>query len=81
MRKHLLFLGGMVLVPLSLTISVSILISWVNVGLYNGVTVSVGSIVFATIWVGVVCVVISAIGGYLIGRYIEEFRLWWKTLS
>jgi len=68
-------------VAFSLALSVRILISWANVGLSSGVTVSVGSIVFATMWVGVICVVIATIGGYMIGRYIEEFRLWWKTLS
>jgi hydrogenase-4 membrane subunit HyfE len=78
MRRVLLFLGGVMSVVLSLTLSVTIFMSWVKLGLSNGVTVSVQSVAFATIWIGVICVVIGTIGGYLIGRYLEEFRLWLK---
>lgn len=78
-RRPLLFFAGLIAVCVSLSVTVTIFASWVKVGLSNGVTVSVQSVAFGGIWIGVICVVVGTVGGYLMGRYLEEFKRFLKS--
>jgi len=76
-KGSLLFLVGMVCIATSLGISLSILNEWV-LRVPTNIIVTTGSVANAVMWFSVVSVVIGIIGGVLVGKYADEFKLFVK---
>lgn len=73
-RGRALFFVGIFNVCLSVTLSLSILSAWAFSDFPKGSTITLDSFIIANFLIGVVCVIIGIIGGFLIGRNWREFR-------
>jgi Mn2+/Fe2+ NRAMP family transporter len=73
-RGIVLFFAGLLCITISLTLSLTIVSAWIFSGFPEGSTVKLNSFVIANLLVGVVCLVVGIIGGFLTGRNWRKIR-------
>jgi hypothetical protein len=78
LKGYVLFLIGAIFIVISLGLSLAILNLWVFSGFPKYSYVSLES-VNVVMWLNIMCVIVGMIGGYLVGRYFGEFRLFMKS--
>jgi hypothetical protein len=73
-KGPVLFIVGIGCITVSFSLSLTTSLLWVFSGFPEGSLVTLDSFIISNFLVGLVCVILGTIGGFLIGKYLKKFR-------